>query len=49
MFDQNPLPAWGFFIRHADDIRFENVRLEQETPDARQRLVTQDVKGFSWK
>ena len=28
MFGHQALPAYGFYIRHADDIRFENVRLD---------------------
>ena len=47
MFDQEPLPAWGFFIRHADDIRFENVKLRLNAPDARRMIVTDDVHGFA--
>ena len=48
MFDQEALPAWGFYIRHADDIRFENVKLTLAAPDARPQVVRDDVKDFSW-
>ncbi|MBQ6915999.1 MAG: hypothetical protein IJQ65_09770 [Kiritimatiellae bacterium] len=48
MFDQEALPAWGFYIRHADDIRFENVSLSLLSPDARPKIVREDVKDFLW-
>lgn len=48
MFDQEALPAWGFYIRHADNIRFENVSLSLLSPDARPEIVRDDVKDFSW-
>lgn len=40
------LPASGFYIRHADDVRFENVRLATRAPDAREIVVTDDVGCF---
>lgn len=43
MFDQEPLPAWGFYLRHADRIRFENVNLSLLSPDARPKFVCEDV------
>ena len=48
MFDQEALPAWGFYVRHADDIRFENVSLSLLSLDARPKIVREDVKDFSW-
>jgi hypothetical protein len=39
------LPAWGIFIRHADDIRLDNVKLKVHTFDYRPAIVTSDVKG----
>jgi hypothetical protein len=41
------LPAYGFYVRHADDIRFDNVELEYEKPDARPAFVFDDVKNLS--
>ena len=38
------LPAWGFYIRHADDIGFENCRLSVDSPDARRQFVADDVR-----
>ena len=46
MFDNRRLPAWGFYIRHADDVRFEDVKLRLSGPDARPRIVTDDCSGF---
>ena len=41
------LPAWGFYIRHAKDITFENVRLICEKEDYRTAVVLDDVhKAF---
>lgn len=43
------LPAWGFYIRHAKNISFENVRLICEKKDYRTAVVLDDVKGASFK
>lgn len=40
------LPAWGAYIRHARNIRFENVTLQTRVPDQRQKIVLEDVVGF---
>jgi len=37
------LPAWGFFIRHAKDIVFENVTLKCKNKDYRTAIVLDDV------
>lgn len=37
------LPAWGFYIRHAKGITFENVRLICEKVDYRTAVVLDDV------
>lgn len=42
MFDSMPLPAYGFYVRHADDVRFENVKVETATPDARPEFYMED-------
>jgi len=39
------LPAWGFYIRHADGIEFENVTLTAEKKDYRPAIVIDDVNG----
>lgn len=41
------LPAWGFYVRHADGITFENVSLKARSADYRPAMVfddTRDVK-----
>jgi len=38
------LPAWGFYIRHAEGINFENVTLICEKEDYRTAIVLDDVK-----
>ncbi len=40
------LPAWGFYLRHARDITFENVTMKAQHPDYRPALVTDDVIGL---
>jgi hypothetical protein len=40
------LPAWGFYIRHAEGITFENVRLRAVAKDYRPALVLDDVQGY---
>lgn len=37
------LPAWGFYIRHADDIQFRNVTLRLKGEDYRRAVVAKDV------
>ena len=43
------LPAWGFYIRHAENVEFENVILRAEKKDYRPAIVMDDVKGGSLK
>lgn len=43
------LPAWGFYVRHAEGIEFENVTLTAEKKDYRPAIVFDDVKGGSFK
>jgi hypothetical protein len=38
------LPAYGFFCRHVEDIKFQNVKLETSTPDHRHAIVFDDVE-----
>ena len=40
-----PMPAHGFFVRHANNIEFTNVEIACEKPDARPAFYLQDVDG----
>ena len=42
------LPAWGFYVRHANNIAFRNVRLSLRDTDFRPAFVFDDVKGASF-
>ncbi|MFH1717166.1 MAG: glycosyl hydrolase family 28 protein, partial [Planctomycetota bacterium] len=37
------LPAYGFFCRHVNALRFHNVKLQTEAPDLRHAMVFDDV------
>lgn len=39
------LPAWGFYIRHAKNIKFDNVTLKAKIRDYRPAIVLDDVIG----
>jgi Glycosyl hydrolases family 28 len=41
------LPAWGLYIRHAENIQLENVTLKVQGTDYRAALVCDDVKSLS--
>lgn len=43
------LPAWGFYVRHAKNITFDNVTLEAKKADYRPAIVLDDVKGGDFK
>ena len=43
------LPAWGFYIRHAKGITFENVRLVCDNKDYRTAVVLDDVNGATFR
>lgn len=43
MFKGQALPAYGFYVRHADNVRFENVEMSLLEPDARPAIVTDDA------
>ena len=43
------LPAWGFYIRHAKGITFENVTIHCGKKDYRTAVVLDDVTGASFK
>lgn len=40
------LPAWGFYLRHVDGIKFSNVNIRTSQPDFRHATVFDDVKGL---
>ncbi len=42
------LPAWGFYIRHAEGITFENVTFTAKKKDYRPSIVLDDVQGASF-
>ena len=46
MFGHKALPAYGFYVRHADGVTLDDVRLRLAAPDARPRLVLDDAAGF---
>jgi len=39
-------PAWGYYIRHADNVVFKNVIHSVSPEDAREDIVLEDVTGF---
>jgi len=43
------LPAWGFYIRHAENIEFENVILRCKKEDYRRAIVLDDVHNAVFK
>lgn len=42
------LPAWGFYVRHAQNITFENVTLTAKGKEYRPAIVLDDVKGATF-
>ncbi|MBX2925926.1 MAG: glycoside hydrolase [Chitinophagaceae bacterium] len=42
------LPAWGFYLRHAEGIHFKNVTLVAQEKEYRPAIVADDVKGISF-
>ena len=40
------LPAWGFYVRHAKDIKIKNITLKLEDRDFRPAFVFDDVDGL---
>ena len=43
------LPAWGFYIRHAKDITFDNVSIKALRKDYRVPIVLDDVHGITFR
>jgi hypothetical protein len=42
-------PAWGFYIRHADGVVFNNVKIKVAGKDYRPAIVSDDVNGLTLK
>lgn len=38
------LPAKGFFVRHARNVRFTDIQVLTDQPDARPNVVQEDVE-----
>lgn len=43
------LPSWGFYLRHAVNIKMKNVRINYRDEDFRPAIVSDDVKGLELK
>jgi hypothetical protein len=41
-----PMPAWGFYLRHARNVAMSDIDMRCLTPDARPAVVTDDVQGL---
>lgn len=49
MFGKIPLPAYGFYVRHADRVKFENVTVTPRSSDARRPFVFDDCADCTVK
>ncbi|MCQ2169358.1 MAG: glycoside hydrolase, partial [Bacteroidales bacterium] len=43
------LPAWGFWIRHAENVTFKNVKLSAAAKDYRPAVVIDDVVNSDFR
>ena len=43
------LPAWGFYVRYAEDVTFENIRLIAKEQDYRPAVVIQESNDIVLK
>ncbi len=41
----DPVPAKGIYVRHAQNVTFENIRLTYKEEDIRQEIFTEDAKN----
>ena len=41
------MPAYGFFVRHAGNIRFNNVQIGVQAEEQRPAIIAEDVKGLT--
>ena len=46
MFEGHTLPAHGFYVRHAEGLTFDGVKVRTRIPDVRPALVTEDCTGI---
>ncbi|NQT92190.1 MAG: glycoside hydrolase family 28 protein [Lentisphaerae bacterium] len=42
----NMLPAYGFYCRHVEGLRFQNINIQWEKPDQRPALICDDVQDL---
>jgi len=42
-----PLPAYAFYIRHADGVTIRNASVSVERPDERPSLIADDVANLT--
>ena len=50
MFNGHALPAYGFYVRHADGVRFENVKTRfADAHEERPAVVQDDATGVTFK
>ncbi len=42
-----PVPAYGFYIRHAKDVKMSDIEVSYLSPEARPAVVADDVQGLS--
>ena len=49
MFGYHIMPAYAFYLRHADDVRFENVRVRYSEREERDPVVQDDCTGVTFK
>ncbi len=45
--DARPLPAWGFYARNVDNLRFDNIRLRYEKEDLQPVLLCNGVRRLT--
>jgi hypothetical protein len=43
-----PIPAYGFYVRHARGITFDNVDVSYDKPDERSAFILDDVKDVAF-
>ena len=43
------MPSYGFYVRHADNVKLENVCITPRSCNTREMILTDDVKDFSIK
>ena len=41
------LPAWGFYVRHVDDLKMKNIHISYKDEDFRPAMLFDDVKGLN--